>query len=194
MRKASKAKKAVEWLNANPGRTQSEAAIMFDVSPSAVSVAMKENARLIGIYLSNKDAIDEYMETNTPHCLSDGRMTEGEFLRGLKGFNRYHAIPPHAPVIPQLSRTEQALDWYAANGGTQADTADKFGIHPSGFCAALRRERALGVSPEAQARRDAMRPLSDTERAARIALELCGPGLGDVVAAAIRANNQPLIK
>ena len=29
---------------------------------------------------------------------------------------------------------------------------------------------------------------SDTERAARIALELCGPGLGDVVAAAIRAK------
>jgi len=178
----TKIKRAVQYLDAHPGMTQYRAALDCGVSQPALSLALSKRRADVEHYLAHRDAIDSGQY---------GAMSTESITRAFRGRNAYHG--EHLPdAAPQLSATAQALDWYAAQGGSQAAAADRFDIRPSGFCAALRLERARGVSPEAQARRDAMRPIDPTERAARIALELCGPGLGDVVAAAIRAaNTQP---
>lgn len=174
MKKLSKTSQALAWMREAPGRTQYAASIQFSVAQSAVSTALSAERKTVEHYLSHRDQTDAYVATNDLTHLHG--MGDNAIQRALRGRTLYHSIPEQTAREP--GRMARALDWFSVHGGSQVESAVKFGVRPSGLSTALRIERGTPIPEAVQARRAAMRAASDPVRTAREECAVIADALG----------------
>ena len=148
----SKTKAAIRWMNESADRTQYAAAKIFNVSQSAISVAMQKQTKNVQLWGKHGPAIEAKESTGDFSHVAHIRTSEMiGALRGrdvLKQLNGRSAMTVEHP----LNRADDALDLIDTEGAPVREAAERCGISAPGVYAARRvratRARALELVGE----------------------------------------------
>lgn len=143
----SKTKAAIRWMNESADRTQYAAAKIFNVSQSAISVAMQKQTKNVHLWGKHGPAIEAKESTGDfSHVAYIGTSEMIGALRGrdvLKQLSGRSAMTVEYP----LTRTDDALDLIDAEGFSVREAAERCGVSAPAVYASRRvrdaRARAL---------------------------------------------------
>lgn len=124
----SKTKQAIRWLNESPERTQYAAAKIFNISQSAICVALQKQAKNIQLWKTHGANIEHKEVTGDHSCVAHIPATE--YINAIRGRDVLRLLAGRASCHPEyaVTKCDDALDWLDVNGGTIKDAALRAGV------------------------------------------------------------------
>jgi len=129
--RTSKTKMALAWINEAPGRTQYAAAKMFDVSQSAICIALQQQNEAVRLWKMHGDSILSH---------TDGHLTNGVKKRALRGKILCERGVVGVRHVHKVSNTDRALDLVVRHGMSVSEAARTCDIGAAAIYGAQARE------------------------------------------------------